>query len=86
MECIIQLIILQGSLTTHQTKIYIYTHKIKINYTDITEAHIQHLNHFKNTHPKSVYLGQQFRVILLHSFKALKHGDDMGLAQQKGII
>lgn len=38
------------------------------------------------THPYSVYLGQQFRIILLHSFQTLEHGSDMRLAQQKGII
>lgn len=44
------------------------------------------LKSFHKTHPNSVYLGQQFGVILLHSFQTLEHGGHMGSAQQKGII
>lgn len=35
--------------------------------------------------PNSVHLGQQLRIILLHSLQALKHGGHMGLTQQEGI-
>lgn len=44
------------------------------------------LKSIHETHPNSVYLGQQFGVILLHSFQTLEHGGHMGLTQQKGII
>lgn len=40
----------------------------------------------QKTHPNSVYLGEQFGIILLHSFHALEHGGHMRLAQQKSII
>lgn len=40
----------------------------------------------QKTHPNSVYLGEQFGIILLHSFQALEHGGHMRLAQQKSII
>lgn len=44
------------------------------------------LRSFHETHPDSVYLGQQFGVILLYCFQTLEHGDHMRLAQQKGIV
>lgn len=44
------------------------------------------LSRLNFTNPNSVDLGQQFGVVLLHSFQTLEHGGHMGLAQQKGII
>lgn len=38
------------------------------------------------THPNSVYLGQQFGIILLHSLQTLKHGRHMRLTQQEGVV
>lgn len=41
---------------------------------------------FYSTYSNSVNLGQQFGVVLFHSFQALEHGSHMRLTKQKSII
>lgn len=58
--------------------------KIKItryakNWTLLLLKHKLRVYLFHSTYPDSVYLSQQFGVILLHSLQALEHGSHMGL-------